>query len=70
MLMIILFIKESIALMNRYPDQIYIDHDVTFNRELRKSLDRNNMINVKFKYAIKEEINDIKRNYYGQIKIL
>jgi len=53
-----LFIRESIELMGVYPEMVYIDHDITFNRELRKSLNRNEMANIRYKYAIKDEIDD------------
>lgn len=53
------FIRESISLMGgRYPDMVFTDLDITFQRELRNALTRNKMANINFKDAVKEDIEE------------
>ena len=53
------FIKECIVFMGgRYPEKIYTDTDITFARELIQAFKRHEIANLKFQYAIKEEIED------------
>lgn len=51
-------IRTQETMGGRPPRQIYIDHDVTFDRQLRVVLNRRQMGQYTYKYAIKPEIED------------
>jgi PBSX family phage terminase large subunit len=53
------FIDRNIKAMNGVrPRQIYIDHSITFQRELREALNKRGQYNTTFKYAIKDEVEE------------
>jgi len=52
------FIDKAITKMGKYPSMVYVDTDVTFQRELQQAMKKKKMFNVPFKSAMKEDIEE------------